>query len=230
MRDFFIKCFKDLHPLTGLRQYVDIVSNPEISAEYAQELIDELIEPMLEATQDFKYIPIPDQMKIIRRGILTTDRKLFYHLDAYMVRKWLQDKAALYFKEEAHQPTKPGNESNARPVTYDELSPETKIAFDNLMIALQSENAGFKSVPKVTERELKSIEIEDEIKRGQSTHSQPSDPMLIIQHEKKMKAIRDRGLDKVRDGELIRFEIEGKIVIARTEDEAREMYLEIYEA
>lgn len=205
MREFLLQCFKDLHPLTGLKQYLEIAANPDITQDYAQTLLNELIEPMLEASADFPYIPLPDQQKIIRRGIVTTDRKIFYHFDAYMIRKWLQEKAHLYFKEEAHKPT----ESNARPVTYDELNPDTRKAVDDLLKALASDNAGLKRVPEVTQKEIDDLKLEDlEEREGRKAtpheiEEQGRREELLILHNKKIEYGRLYSDPNRHDGKLL---------------------------
>src|SRR5688572_12917312 len=87
MRDFFVQCFKDLHSLTGLRQYLEIASHPE-GKEKAQAILDKIINGMIHQSANFeKMIPYEHQKEVIEHGIIS-DPEL-YALNAKMVYKWL---------------------------------------------------------------------------------------------------------------------------------------------
>ena len=218
MRDFFKQEIQTLYAKTQLRQYETLSAMPDFEFQFKT-----LLDALCKVCEHFNYIPEQAQKSIILEQMLLDED--FIGFNAKIVSKWFNRAKDKYFVEEAH---KPGKESNAKVVTYDELKPELKQAVDNLLVTLATDGSGIRPVPKVSQQELRSLEIEDEIKRGQAITEILSDPKLIEIHEKKMKAIRDRGLHKLDLRDLKRFEIEGEIIHARTEDEAREIYLEVY--
>ena len=227
MRDFFVKCFKDLHSLTGLKQYVELCANSSTETE-AQTKLDEIIMGMIRVSNSFNYIPLDKQQEIIRQRII--DDPDFYALNARVVYKWLNAKAAIYFHEEAH---KPGNEPNATPVTWDDLSPETQKLFSAFLVDLGNDmKPGMKKVPTVTQKEIDDLKMEDlEQREGKESLAKAyaaDRALLAEQHERKMNAIRSRGLDKLDFRDLIAVEIEGVVIHARTKDEAQEIYIEVY--
>lgn len=220
MRDFFKSELETLYAKTQLRQYESLSSMPD-----AEVQIKAMLDALERVCAHYSYIP-PEAQKAIVLDRMLKDED-FIGFNAKIVSKWFEQSKGKYFVEEAHKENKP--DPNAKPVTYDELKPETKLAVDNLLKALAIDGGGIRSVPKPTPEELKAIETEDELKRGEPTHALPSDPKLIDIHNRKMKAIHDRGLDKLDFRELKAYDIYGKIVHARSKEEAQEIYIEVYE-
>jgi hypothetical protein len=68
-------------------------------------------------------------------------------------------------------------------------------------------------------------QFKDELKSAKET----SDAYLLIK-EKKIAAAKLRGLDNLDLGDLKTFEIEKQKVVARNLEEAREIYIEVYES
>jgi hypothetical protein len=150
MRDFFKQELKTLYARTQSRQYETISAMPD-----AAEQFKVLLDTLEEVCNKFNYIPETAQQNIIRERILSD--KDFIGLNAKVVYKWFMEVRDTYFKESAHIK----EVDTANPVTYDELSPETKAKVDDFIKGLQSETGGLKSVPQVSQAEIDAIKIED---------------------------------------------------------------------
>jgi hypothetical protein len=69
----------------------------------------------------------------------------------------------------------------------------------------------------------------EQFKEDVKSAKEASDAYLLIK-EKKIAAAKSRGLDKLNLGDLKTFEIEKQKVVARNLEEAREIYIEVYES
>ncbi|MFN7610505.1 MAG: hypothetical protein ACK5QX_06140, partial [bacterium] len=69
----------------------------------------------------------------------------------------------------------------------------------------------------------------EQFKEDVKIAKETSDVYLLIK-EKKIAAAKARGLDKLNLGDLKTFEIEKQKVVARNLEEAREIYIEVYES
>lgn len=87
----------------------------------------------------------------------------------------------------------------------------------------------FKSSFDGIETDIKKIEREDlERVEARKAVRYKTDPEYLAIQDRKMEAARKRGLDKLDFTQLERFEIEGQQIIARSLEEAQEMYVEIF--
>lgn len=85
---------------------------------------------------------------------------------------------------------------------------------------------------KEREQKINKIVHEDgyeQFKEEVKTAKDASDSYLLIK-EKKLAAAKSRGLDKLNLGELKTFDVEDQRIVARTLEEAREIFIEVYEA
>ncbi len=183
MRDFFKQELKTLYAKTQLRQYETITAMPD-----AAEQFKILFDSLEHVCRQFNYIPEIAQQNIIRERILSD--KDFIGLNSKVVYKWFMEVRDTYFKESAHIK----EADTANPVTYDELSPETKAKVDEFIRGLQSESAGLKSVPHVTQKEIDDLKLEDlEQREGRKPKAIAyiSDPEKIVMHQKKMQWARE---------------------------------------
>lgn len=182
MRSFFKSELETLKIKTGLNQYENISALPD--AEHQFKLLFDSLE---DVCSQFPYIPDNDKKRIVQEQIYRDQD--FNQLTPRVLWKWLEREKGKYFREAAHIPS----ESNAKAVTYEELTSETKQAVDQFIKALQSDNAGLKKVPVVTHEEIDSIKLEDleqkEGKKAESTHYK-TNPELVIMHEKKSEWMR----------------------------------------
>jgi hypothetical protein len=215
MRDFFKRELETLYAKTQLRQYETLSAMDD-----PQKQIKVLLDTLQWACDRYDYIPDATKQAIILERMLTDGK--FIGFNAPVLIKWFEEVKGIYFKESAH--IKP--EDEAPPVAYEDLKPELKQEVDNLLKEL-SEPSKF-AMPAITQADLKSIEIEDELKQGESMKPKGSNENLVIIHEKKMQAIKSRGLDTVDFRDLKKFEINGIIIHARNEEEANDMFVEIY--
>lgn len=181
MRAFFKSELETLKIKTGLNQYENISALPD--AEHQFKLLFDSLE---DVCAQYPYIPDNDKKRIVQEQIYRDQD--FNQLTPRVLWKWLEREKTKYFREAAHIPT----ESNAKPVTYDELSAETKEAVDIFLKALQSDNAGFKRVPEVTQADIDAIKLEDleaqEGKKAVSTnlHDIEREKQLFM-HNKKIE-------------------------------------------
>jgi len=173
--------------------------------------------------QEYPTSSMEDFTLMLQRGIIGRYGKI-YGFDISVVFGWMGMYMEEWAEERERQLAKEKNKLYEQPEPNAIPRPDIDKLLNDFKETLRDSRV--KSTPQLTPEEIR--------KEGQSTPRKKAsnyepDPMLVLLHEKKMKAIRDRGLDKVRDGELIKFEIEGKVVLARTQEEAQEIYLEVYE-
>lgn len=185
--------------------------NPQEPVKIAQMLIHE-----------YPTSSIEDFTLMLQRGIIGRYGKVF-GLDISVVFGWMAMYQDEWAEEKERQLAKEKNKTiEHEPNAF--APPDIDEEINQLLEKLKESKVT--GVTRLTDEEIKE-EGQSRPPKKKAASYEP-DPVLILIHEKKMKAIRDRGLDKVRDGELTKFKIEGQIVLARTEDEAREIYLEVY--
>lgn len=86
-------------------------------------------------------------------------------------------------------------------------------------------DATMKSIPKLTQQEIKQ-EGQERIKLKGSAYI--PDPTNVVINEKKLQAARSRGLDKLELNQIKSFVVEGQNIVARSYEEAMEIYTEVY--
>ncbi len=183
MRSFFKSELQTLYAKTQFRQLETLSAMPE-----PEKQISAMLDALVRVCEYYSYIPDEAKKAIILDRMLKDDD--FIGFNAKIISKWFEQVKGKYFTEEAHK--KPGNESNAAAITYDQFSPELKESFDNFLRALQSDNAGFKRVPEVSQKEIDSIKLEDlESQEGKRASGYIPNPELAILHEKKIQWIRE---------------------------------------
>lgn len=91
-------------------------------------------------------------------------------------------------------------------------------------------SSGFqKPVYKNLEKEMEAITTEDEERvNGRKASIREANEKAIELSERKMEAIKKRGLDKIGLDQIKRFKIDGVLIFARNVEEAQEIYLEVY--
>lgn len=213
MKDFLIQCLKDLEPLTGIRQLYFLEQDED-----GQRKIDVTIEGMLIVSKQFEYIPVDAQRKIIRESMIKDQD--YKQLDSRTLYKWLNGNASSYWaksNEIEHfedRPAEPLSEATQKMVT-DFLS--------SLAQSMEADKRNRMLSGKRLKEEMDKIVTEDEIRAQGLNHPIVTDTIS----QRKMIAAKARGLDKLRDGELIKFVVDGEVIFARTLEEAQEIYLEV---
>lgn len=169
MRDFFKSELQTLKIKTGLNQYENLSALPD-----AGQQLQLLFDTLVKVCDEFPYIPDNDKKRIIQEQILRDND--FTQLTPRVVWKWLNAEKGKYFREAAHIPITP----TAKPVTYDELSTETKEAFNKLLNLLQDGN--IRQVPMVSQDEIDYIKQRDtesrEGRKAISTNYKPKDELV----------------------------------------------------
>jgi hypothetical protein len=220
-REMFLRIMKNLYNLSGSKQYMDIASTPDPTE--AQKKLDELLWHMTVVSNSYNYIPLADQEKIIEQKIIEDPE--FYGLNARKIWHYLNSVSSKYFVQDAHKKTEEESRaSNARAVTYDELTPETKAAFDMFVQSLAQQ----KKVPALTQDQIKEEGQEKKTPKATAGHI-PTE--TEIQVARRLEVIKRMGYDKLSPKEVSEmqiFKIQGRDVRARNQDEAQEIYLEVY--
>lgn len=103
MRDYFLKLLQNLDKLTGMKQYEKLCAMPEFKAE-----INLLLDILCRVCDQFPYMPDDAKKRIIDTSVVTDGE--FIGLNAKFVYKHLFANKDRYFKEAAHQETKPEDE------------------------------------------------------------------------------------------------------------------------
>ncbi len=146
MRKFFKTELETLYAKTQLRQYETLSAMPDAKIQ-----IKAMLDALERVCSYYAYIPDEAKQAIILDRMLKDED--FIGFNAKIVSKWFEQAKGKYFVEEAHKPV----ESNARAVTYEELSPEVREAFDRLVKALSADG---KKMPKVSQKEIDDLKIE----------------------------------------------------------------------
>ncbi len=218
MKDFFIECLKDLKDLTGINQLHWIMQECKDQQEFDKKK-DNIIKSMVLVSEQFNYIPEEDQKRIIRDQMIKDQD--YDSLNSRVVWKWLN----LYKEHFASINNAP--EEIPRVI----LTEEQNKKIDELLNQYKEQLKGdFRPDYSKVDSEIEKIQKEDKARNEKpvSLTIGYKPQMSEDQFNRKMKAISDRGLNKVDFNDLLSYEIEGKTILARNESEAQEMYLEIY--
>lgn len=158
MKIFFEQCLRDLHQLTGLKQYIEICNKP--TKQEAETEFNSLIESMIFICNQYPYIPDSEKQKVIKSRMMDTPE--FYGLNARFVKLALERVKDLYWKEQAYIETNAllSKESNAVPL--EECSEETQRLVKEMTLKLAS--GSIQKIEPANDRELKAIQTEDELR------------------------------------------------------------------
>lgn len=220
MKEFLKQCLDDLESLTGIRQLFFLENDPD-----GKRKIEVLINGMLLKCKEFSFIPESDQKNIIR-SMMVKDQQ-YDALNSRTLDKWLNGHSAAYTVEKPVE------------VKRIELTPEENERVDKLIESWKMQVFDFK--PKYTglENEIEKIKTEDDkrLKGRKSEMVKQSIEALEISN-RKMKAAKDRGLDKLNfcgcrhpedcNKGLHHIEVEGKVIVARNRSEAQDIYMEVF--
>ena len=155
MKAFFEQCLRDLHRLTGLKQYIEICNKPTESE--AKEEMDTIVAGMVRVSEKFNYIPQDAQKRIVLHQIVSDPE--MYALNAKMVYKWFNAVSDKYWHESGHLETNALRDQEVAPV---ELSDETQAMIKDYLHKLSSGTV--KEVPKPSKFELEVIKNEDDLR------------------------------------------------------------------
>lgn len=223
MKEFFEECLRNLHRLTGLKQYLEICNKPT-EAE-AKEEMDIIVAGMVRVSEKFNYIPVDAQKRIVAHQIVSDPE--MYALNAKIVYKWFNAVSDKYWHESGHLESNAlrGDQTNAEP-----LSEKGQKMINEFLASLAS--SPVQRVPKVSPFDLEKIGKEDELSKSgpkaAATTYIHNDNLIEI-NNRKMVAAKKRGLDKLDFRDLKSFQVEDQKIVARTLEEAQEIYLEVYE-
>lgn len=214
MKDFFKQCLKDLEPLTGIRQLFFLQSD----LEDGERKKDVLIDGMITTSAMFPYIPEETQKKIIRE-MMVKDQD-YDSLNSRVIHKWLNQNKEFYYLEANKAAEAPRvNLSEEESERIDQLAQKT----------LASLAVDFSPSLKGVDEEMKKIQEEDkERQEGKKSFHYKPDPDKVLRAAKKMEAAKSRGLDKLDLRDLQAFVVSNETIMARTLEEAQEIYVEVY--
>lgn len=226
MKQFFEQCLRDLEALTGKRQvyFWQTETGIDEATGKAKGLrkFEVCVQGMVIQSQNFSYIPEPDQKRIITE-MMVKDQD-YDQLNSQVIHKWLSMYSGKYFMA-ANAP---------EPERMQELSPEEHERIDRLANQFKAQLAGaFQSIKDLdVKREIEAIKREDSarIENKAISVSRKQDDSYYLLQEKKMAAAKSRGLDKLNFNELKTFDVEGQKIVATSLEQAREIYMEVYEA
>jgi hypothetical protein len=209
MRDFFKQELKSLSRNTGLKQYEKI-----LELEGWEKETSELLDALCKVCNQFDYIPNEDKAKIIKQNIITDQE--FTGFNARIIYKWLSQAKSVYFKEAAHVPSGP---SESAPILEGEERKKM------LQKWLESLGEGVKSVPKMTESEIKATGKIDVVEKKATGYS----PRVITVEEfEKGEAIKREAAIKYREiydfSKFKHYPIEGFEIFAASKEDAQEIY------
>lgn len=155
MKVFFEQCLRDLHRLTGLKQYIEICNKPTETE--AKEEMDIIVAGMVRVSEKFNYIPQDAQKRIVLHQIVSEPE--MYALNAKMVYKWFNAVSDKYWHESCHLET---NALREQEVEVRPLSKKTQEMIADYLAQLAS--GTIREVPKVSKFDLELIENEDNLR------------------------------------------------------------------
>lgn len=219
MRDFFKSELKSLKIKRGLNQWENISAMDE-----PEEKFKMLFDLMEQVCEEFPYIPEDEKKRIIQYGILHEPEMM--QLTPHLVWKWLNSNSNKYYNVTKFngKTEEESRASNARPVTYDELSPETREQVNAFIQALSES----KKVPPLSQEQIQSEGQEKGIKKATAGHIPTK---AEIQVERRLEAIKKLGYDKLSPKEVADmqiFKVGEHDIRARNQEEAEQIALEIY--
>ena len=208
MKEFLEECLKDLEAISGLRQLafweMEAAKSPDAEKECKHKM-KVCIEGMVHACSKFPEIPEDKQMGIIRREM---EEDLNYEaLNSRTIYKWLNRYRQTSgfvsgISEEEMTPAAP---------------PEIADKYAKQLLANISQ-IGNGPLQKPLDELKMEVDEETQVSRARSES----------EYERRQAAIKRLGLDACNLSDLTKFTIEGRVILARSEDEAREYYAEVY--
>lgn len=225
MKEFFENCLRDLEALTGKRQVYFWQTETGIDEASGKpkglRKFEVCVHGMVIQSQNFSYIPEADQKRIITE-MMVKDQD-YDQLNSQVIHKWLSMYSGKYFMA-ANAP---------EPEKMRELSPEEHERIDRLANQFKASLAGaFQANCSNIEKDMEAIKREDAQRienKALSAKRKQNDEYVLLQ-EKKMAAAKSRGLDKLNFTDLKAFEVEGEKIVATSLEQAREIYIEVYES
>ncbi|MCA6391582.1 MAG: hypothetical protein IM602_17300 [Cytophagales bacterium] len=158
---------------------------------------------------------LADFILVFKRGAIGFYGNTYHKLDCATIMEWMAkhiEEKSMY-RERDNSNSKKNEEHTA--IDYEEY--KSRLEASRL---------------KEREQKINKIVHEDgyeQFKEEVKTAKDASDSYLLIK-EKKLAAAKSRGLDKLNLGELKTFDVEDQRIVARTLEEAREIFIEVYEA
>lgn len=158
---------------------------------------------------------LADFILVFKRGSIGFYGNTYHKLDCATIMEWMQkhiEEKAMY-RERDNTASKKQEEKTA--IDYNEYKQRVEAA----KIKEREER-----INKIV-REDGYEQFREEVKKSR----EKSEQSLLIQ-EKIAQAAKSRGLDKLGLHEIKKFPVEDKIIVATTLEQAREIYMEVYES
>jgi hypothetical protein len=224
MKQFFEQCLRDLEALTGKRQvyYWQTETDTDSSGKAkGARKFEVCVQGMVIQSQNFPYIPEEDQKRIITEMIVKDQD--YEALNSSVIYKWLAMYKDKYFMAANAPEPKPMHQH-----TPEELERIDKLAQEYLAQLAGAFQPSFKGI----EKDMEAIKREDaeRIKKKAISENRKINEEHIRQREKLAEISKERGLDKLGLHEIDKYVVEGKYIVARNLQEAREIYIEVYES
>lgn len=193
MKDFFEQCLRDLEPLTGKRQvyYWQIETEQDSSGKAkGMRKFEVCVQGMVIQSQNFSYIPEPDQKRIITE-MMVKDQE-YEALNSSVIYKWLSMYKDKYFMA--------ANAPEAEPIhkhTPEEIQRIDKLAQEYLAQLSGTMQPNFRGI----EKDMEAIKQEDNsrVEKPQSTskrvgYVQPSAEYVALSEAKRLWALENTDL------------------------------------
>jgi hypothetical protein len=222
MKEFFEQCLRDLEPLTGKRQvyYWQTETEPDATGKpKGARKFEVCVMGMVTQSKFFSYIPETDQKRIISE-MMVKDQE-YEALNSSVVFKWLSMYKDKYFTDA----NAPG------PERLHEYTEEEKQRIDKLANEFKAQLVGQTPNFKGIEKDIEALKREDaeRVEKKAISANRKINEEHIRQREKLAEIAKERGLDKLGLHEISKFQVEDKLIVARNLQEAREIYIEVYE-
>lgn len=227
MQEFFKSELKTLSIKTGLEQAEAIYKGSE-TKEQAKEKISEATLEWAKCTcqNPFDRISTDAKKRIIQDQMIKDETFIkppYGQMPGFNCRilwKWLNHHWVVHGTTIENKIIEPESKDICPPEKVDEYIEQWK----------QSIN-GFQVKPEFTNlnQEIEQIKREDkERQEGRKAITHKSNEEYHLHRQRMDKAARKRKLHKATLAELNKYEIEGKVIIAKTKKMAEEIYLEVY--
>jgi len=230
MQEFFKSELETLAIKTGVAQAELLIRDCQEKSQ-AIEIINTVTLQWAQAACDhsFSVIPTATKKRIIQEQIIKDDafiRPPYGQLPGFNCRiiwKWLNNHMQLHgdiLAKKAEQ--KVEQQGNPAP-------PEVADKYLNQLKEMLV-GGNVKNDYKDIDSEMARIRLEDQerLDGKKPMRGFKPNPEYVLLLERKAKAIKSRGWDKLELNQVKTFEIEGQVIIAPSEDDAREFYMEVF--